>query len=93
MTAAQNTLVGGTVTGGCHRANRLLGQLQRCQLLTYVLKASGGTTITLSAAGQNVTTGADGADTINEGVQLRLVRLTQLQLISSRLMMVAALRV
>ena len=32
---------------------------------TYVLKASGGTTITLSAAGQNVTTGADGADTIN----------------------------
>ena len=59
---------------------------------TYVPKASGGTTITLSV-GQNVTTGADGADTINVAGLTATGTLTQLQLISSRLMMVAALRV
>ena len=60
---------------------------------THVLKASGGTTITLSAAGQNVTTGADGADTINVAGLTATGTLNTVTAISSRLMMVAALRV
>ena len=68
MTAAQNTGFGGTVTAAGTEQITLTTTGTTTALSaveTYVLKASGGTTITLSAAGQNVTTGADGADTIN----------------------------